>query len=103
MLARILALAVLATVVADLGKASCDPVPTLGDDPALFSPVPAHDDDPCAGFCVPDCFCCSSLIVARELVLTAESGPSENTLPVPPDSVSIGASPIPDHPPRLLS
>jgi len=102
MLARILALAVLATVVADLGDASCDPLPTPGDDPALFSPVPAHDD-PCAGFCVPDCFCRASLLVAREQVLTAESGQSENTSPAPPDRVSIGASPIPDHPPRLLS
>jgi hypothetical protein len=101
-LPRIVALLVLATVVADLGNASCDPIPRPNDQANLFSPQPAQDDDPCAAFCVPDCFCCSSLLVTGSVLLIADARPLEGTPSAPAERVSFGVSPIPYHPPRLL-
>jgi len=101
-LTRILALLVLATVAADLGDASCDPVRMPDDHLNLLSPMPAQDADPCAAFCVPDCFCCSSLLVTGPVLLTADMRPLESTPSAPAERVSLGVSSIPYHPPKLL-
>jgi len=55
----------LALIVADLGDASCDPLPTAF---ATFAMTGVQEGGPeaCRDGCIPDCFCCSRpLLVAR--------------------------------------
>ena len=56
----------LAVIVSDVvGDAGCDITNTaVAADASLSAGGAADSDEPCASFCVPDCFCCSQRIGA---------------------------------------
>jgi hypothetical protein len=69
------AIFVLALLALDLGDAWCDPLilPMAGS--AITTP-PAGPAEACAGICVPDCFCCSTIVPAVHVILVWQFAPS---------------------------
>jgi hypothetical protein len=66
-----------------------------------LSQPPGAGDEPCAAYCVPDCFCCSRSTVAASAVLPPEPGA---VAPFSDESIerwSEGVRAIVDHPPLL--
>lgn len=98
---RIVALALLAVIALDIPDAECDPVGIQGDRPGVSASL-EHGDDPCSARCVPDCFCCSSTLLA---VPVFARGPLE-LLPGAPvvvlSRVTQGIPPVQDHVPKFL-
>lgn len=103
-LLRASALALLAVILCDVaGDASCDlpSGPPVAADTAM-SAADAGSTEPCASFCVPDCFCCSRSVGAvatiappRPAPLAAVDAPARERWPQ-------GVRPVVDHPPHLL-
>ena len=59
--------------------------------------------DPCGGFCVPDCFCCSQLVAGAPATLLPAVRCS---LPIASNGAErwpAGVRPVPYHPPLLTS
>jgi hypothetical protein len=104
-LGRVASLVLLAAVGVDLaGDTRCD-VPQFGlEGSAAFSAaIPPGTEEPCASFCVPDCFCCSRSLVARPAVVPPEPGPLTAVgLPRPPNRPD-GVRPVAVRPPLPLA
>jgi len=96
--ARWVALLVLCILALDLTDAACDPL-VLSFGTASLSATQAGDGDPCAGTCVPDCFCCSSSVPAVQLSLAFPWVPSPVTVTPDIPSPSSGFPSFPDHVP----
>lgn len=99
LLCRLVACLSLVLIISDLAEGSCDPLP-LGDSTVLFASAGGPGEhDPCADFCVPDCYCCASTSPA----LPAYSLPENAAFSRGPASgsyrVSAGVSPLPEHVP----
>ena len=60
-------------------------------------------DDPCGGFCVPDCFCCSQLVVSVPAALPVAVRCPVAVASYRAERWPIGVRPVPYHPPLLLS
>lgn len=96
---RIVIVGLLAIIALDMTDASCDPVRIQGDRPVVSAPE-EHAGDPCSAQCVPDCFCCSSTLVA---VPVFSRGPLDLLPGVPVIVLSRLAQGIPtvqDHVPK---
>ena len=102
------ALLLLAAIASDLvADTRCNSVAPESASQARALKAPAAPGqvtvDPCGGFCVPDCFCCSQLVAG---VTIAVPPAILNLVAITSDRVeswSIGVRPIPYHPPLLLS
>ena len=100
---RVLAFLLLAVIASDvLVDGDCDPPPLHAGSAsvALAPAVPGASGDPCAAFCVPDCFCCSRSVAAAPAVappapvaLAALTAPATDDWPE-------GVRALVDHPPR---
>ncbi len=103
---RLVALSLAAAICVDVAvDAACDPMclsapdsTTVIDDAGWGGPIHAY-----AGFCVPDCFCCSRSetavagLTVPPLVHVAEA-PEQG-----PDSVTAVVRPVPEPPPLAIS
>jgi hypothetical protein len=102
--AACLLLSVIALDVA--ADAACDSI-GLGAPSASTTAVrglaPSGANEPCADFCIPDCFCCSRSVAAGAAVLPPE--PQRLTaVPAPAtDDLSEGVRTVPEPPPLALS
>ena len=89
-------LLVLALIVSDLWDRSCysldDSQPNLS-----ISARESKQSDACAAFCVPDCFCCSSVSSAITVALVQEPTPLSDLPALPVRFLTEGVSPVLDH------
>lgn len=97
-----MAVLVLAMIAFNLSGTTCDPARDPLGSPRLSSEQPAPDD-PCADFCVPDCFCCSSAMTTDAAPLLADSGPVVERPHAASHALAVGVPPLADHPPRPLA
>lgn len=89
-------LLVLALVVLDLWDRSCYSLDVSQPNPTI-SAHESKQSDACAEFCVPDCFCCSSVSPAITVAL-AQEPTSLSALPaLPVRFLTPGFSPVLDH------
>lgn len=98
---RLVALGLLAVIALDIPDAECDPVRIQGDQPGVSASL-EHGDDPCSARCVPDCFCCSSTLLA---VPVFAKGPLELLPGVPVivlPRVTQGIPSVQDHVPKSI-
>jgi len=100
---RVAAMLLLAVILSDVvGDADCDiPNTAVAADVSMSPGVGAGSGEPCASFCVPDCFCCSRSVGAaaviaptRPVPLTVLDAPAREHWPQ-------GVRPVIDHPPLL--
>jgi hypothetical protein len=97
----VVALGLIAIIGFDLSDAGCDPLGIAGGRP-IVSPAPERPADPCSESCIPDCFCCSSTILAVPAVL---NGPLEALPGVPVTALprlTPGTPPVQDHVPKSI-
>lgn len=97
-----MAILMLGVVCLDMADASCDPVAGLGGPLAISSPQ-AGQPDACMPVCVPDCFCCSRLVVAGAVLLPAQPAPQQADPEAPLGHIPDGVRPVPYHPPLALA
>ena len=105
---RVAACLLLASIAADLLADNCDRAsPRL---PATESLGPVQDQDrpgtsgePCADFCVPDCFCCSRIVAAGPALFPAAPMPLEVIDDPVAERLPHGVRPVPYHPPLARS
>jgi hypothetical protein len=71
--------------------------------PGLWSAVPPGGQDPCAGACVPDCYCCSQSVTPGPAVLPPDAGPVSLTVALLPAATPAGIRPVPYRPPLRLA
>src|SRR5213594_458830 len=83
--ARIIVLLVLTLIALDFWDASCYPL-VASEGSTAISAAQSTQSDACAGFCVPDCFCCSNAAPAVTVSLTQEPTPLSD-VPVSPVQV----------------
>lgn len=100
--ARFAATFLLAVISTDLADAACDPIQIPQVDSGQFAAAP-EAQDPCADFCVPDCFACSTSVAAAEhfslpRAVIVSQGPAESV-----ESVVPGVSPGVDHIPITVT
>ena len=95
---RILALAFLAVLTADLADSECY---SRGNPNEVSAVIAAADTDKSrtANVCVPDCFCCSRTLVGPSVFLPAVSGPATMTSVSAPASAAEGVRHAPYRPP----
>jgi hypothetical protein len=100
---RLVATLLLAVILSDVvGDADCDiPNTAVAADVSMSAGGGAGSGEPCASFCVPDCFCCSRSVGAaaviappRPIPLTVLDTPDRERWPQ-------GVRPVIDHPPLL--
>ena len=96
--ARTFALLVLALIAPDLCDTACDSLGLSQPD----STISAHDSkqsDPCVAFCVPDCFCCSTVTPAITVALAQAPALVSDAPALPVHLLVEGVSPVLDHVP----
>jgi len=100
-LLRLAASLLLAMIVADVAAdASCDlPDAQVRAEATLCPANTSANTEPCASFCVPDCFCCSRSVGAAAVI-----APPRPVLLKPVDAPAMenrpeGVRPVIDHPP----
>lgn len=93
----------LAAICADLTNVHCDgPVQLGAAQTPILAAADSHEGDPCAGTCVPDCFCCSRTEQTAMVQLRPDGTP---LAPLGPDGFvrpASGVRPLPYHPPLNL-
>ena len=94
--ARTVALLVLALIVPDIWDAACDSLSLPQPDPTI-SAHESRQSDPCVAFCVPDCFCCSTVTPAITVALVQEPAPVSDVPALPVHLLVEGVSPVLDH------
>jgi hypothetical protein len=102
---RIAACLLLSAIGADLVGDTCDlpssEAPLAATLTARQAP-PAADED-CVSVCVPDCYCCSTVLLALPPLLPPDPGPLV-ALDVPAKERRLaGVNPVPERPPLLLA
>lgn len=95
-LVKAAAIFILGLLAVDLGDSWCDSLAVSGLRPTVGASQP-NRTDPCAGFCVPDCFCCSSAVPAVTFSLTQEPTPLSEAPVSPVQVLAAGFSPVIDH------
>lgn len=100
----IAALLLLLAIAADLSEDSCHPLPQALTEAASISGAGApSSEDACAGGCVPDCYCCSTISVTVAYVPQRAAGAATPLLAPAVHSYPPGVRPLPYHPPLTLS
>jgi hypothetical protein len=94
--ARTVALLVLALIVPDIWDVACDSLGLSQPDSSISSQNSTHSD-PCVAFCVPDCFCCSTVTPAVTVALAAEPTPLSDLPATPVQLLTEGVPPVLDH------
>ena len=61
------------------------------------------NQDPCAGTCVPDCFCCSQSLTRGPAVLPPDAGPVTVAPSLDSPAGRRGLHPVPYRPPLNLA
>mgnify|MGYP001565943615 FL=1 len=89
-------LLVLALIVLDLWDRSCYSLDVFQPNPTI-SAHESKQSDACAEFCVPDCFCCSSVSSAITVALVQEPTPLSDLPALPARFLMEGISPVLDH------
>ncbi|MGH9461092.1 MAG: hypothetical protein ACRD1X_07725 [Vicinamibacteria bacterium] len=97
-LVRSVVILVFALFALDLGDAWCDSLLWSEAGAAITIPQ-AGQVDPCAGACVPDCFCCSTSVPAVHVTLVWEPAPSTDVPVLRTAQASTGFVHPPDHVP----
>jgi hypothetical protein len=102
---RSIALSLLAVIAADVvGDADCDPLRLdVGSVTLAVAPAGATSTaDPCADFCVPDCFCCARSVGAATAAVPPVPALLSPLAPADAADRTQGVRPLLDHPPRPL-
>ena len=89
-------LLVLAVIVLDLWDRSCYSL-DVSQPNLTISARESKQSDACAAFCVPDCFCCSSVSSAITVALVQEPTPLSDLPALPVRFLTEGVSPVLDH------
>lgn len=79
--------------------AGCDSIGSVASASAVGEATPGHTDEPCADFCVPDCFCCSRSLVAGSVVCPPVSERLSLVDAFMVGRWTVGVHPAVDHPP----
>ena len=95
------AVALLGVIALDLVDAQCDPLRLPGTR-VVVDPDDDADTDACADLCVPDCFCCSTTVLALAPYALTIAGATPQA-PAPPSyRITAGVQRVPDHVPLTL-
>jgi hypothetical protein len=87
---------VLALIMLDLGDRSCYSL-DVSQPNHTISAQESKQSDACAEFCVPDCFCCSSVSPAITVALAQEPTPLSDLPALPVRFLTPGFSSVLDH------
>jgi hypothetical protein len=100
---RLVAMLLLAVIVTDVvGDAGCDiPSTAVRADLSMTTGVAAGSNEPCASFCVPDCFCCSRSVGAAAIIAPPRPAPLAVLDAPAAERWPHGVRPVVDHPPLL--
>jgi hypothetical protein len=99
---QVIAVLFLQAIALDLADASCDPILAPGTEVTLSS-AQEESGEPCSGFCVSDCFCCSPSLTDDCAWNLGELDPIDPAR-IPAESrLAPGVPRHPDRPPRLLA
>jgi len=95
------AAALLGVIAFDLVDTQCDPLRLTGGWVVVDTSSDA-DIDACADVCVPDCFCCSTTVLALAPYALTIAGTTPQA-PAPPSyRITAGVRRVPDHVPLTL-
>ena len=91
----------LAIVTAELGDASCDPLPTPSATLTVTGPQQAGAEA-CRDGCVPDCYCCSLPLPAARTSPLEDPGPVAGSIFIHPLELREEISTVIDHVPLTV-
>ena len=101
---RALACLFLSAILADLAfDRTCDRASAAETSSPSIAARSVGNEDPCAGGCVPDCFCCSQSLTRGPAVLTPDVGPVTVAPSLNPAAGPRGLRPVPYRPPLNLA
>ena len=101
---RVLACLFVSAILADLAfDGACDRAFAATASNTLIDAPSVGNGDPCAGGCVPDCFCCSQAVTHGPAVLPPAAGPVVVAPDLDPTACPSGLLPVPYRPPLNLA
>lgn len=103
---RVAVCLLLASIAADLlADTRCDRAPSRPSAAESLGPLQDRPGtgEPCADFCVPDCYCCSRIVAAGPAVFPAAAIPLEAIGDPVAERFPLGVRPVPYHPPLARS